>query len=154
MFLGVQQLGFLKLGSRFFDAIAQISVLPVSSVALSSFSKLRDRPDNLKRAYLRLTQFMAVASLPLVFGLGAIADIFVPLVFGEEWLPTVIVLELLGFLMLPGTINWFFAPFMIAVGATGVVLKQSFAQIFVSALFVGVGVRWGVEGVVIAHIFG
>jgi O-antigen/teichoic acid export membrane protein len=152
VFLGVHQLGFLKLGWRFFEAITQISVLPVSSVALSSFSKLRDRPENLRRAYLRLTQFMALASLPAVFGLGAVADVFVPVVFGEKWLPTVVVLELLGFLMLPGTINWFFAPFMMAVGATGVVLKQSIIQIFVSAVLVGIGAQWGLEGVVIGHV--
>lgn len=152
VFLGPQQLGFLRLGWRFFDVIAQLSVLPVSSVALSSLSKLRDNPENLRRAYLRLTQFMALASLPLVFGLGAVADVLVPLVFGGKWLPSVIVLQLLGLLMLPGTINWFFAPLMVAVGKAGVVLRQSVAQVFVSALLIGVGARWGVEGVVVAHI--
>lgn len=151
-FLGPQELGFLRLGWRFFDVIIEISVRPVSSVALSSFSKLRDRMENLRRAYLRLTQFMALLSLPLVFGLGAVADILVPFLLGEKWLQSVFMLQLLGFLMLPGTINWFFAPLMVAVGATGVVLKQSIVQIFVSALLIGIGARWGFEGVVIAHI--
>jgi PST family polysaccharide transporter len=151
-FLGPQELGFLRLGWRFFDAIVQVSVLPVSSVALSSFSKLRDRMENLRRAYLRLTQFIALLSLPLVFGLGAVADILVPLLLGEKWLQSVFMLQLLGFLMLPGTINWFFAPLMVAVGAADVVLKQAVAQAFVAMLLIGIGARWGFEGVVIAHI--
>ena len=61
---------------------------------------------------------MALASLPLAFGIGVVADIFVPLVFGEKWLPSVSVLQLTGFLMLAATINYFFAPLMVAVGVT------------------------------------
>ncbi len=151
-FLGPQQLGFLRLGWRFFDVIVQLAVLPISSVALSTFSKLRDNSEKLRRAYLRLTQFMALASLPIFFGLGAVADIFVPLVFGEKWLPSVGVLQLLGLFILPATINYFFGPLMVAVGMTRVVLKQSVAQIFINAVFLGVGARWGVEGVMIGYL--
>lgn len=152
LFLGPQQLGFLRLGWRFYDVINLLAVTPVSSVALSSFSKLRENPENMRRAYLRLTQFIALASLPMLFGLGAIADVLIPAVFGDKWQPAVPVLQLLGLLMLPGTVNCFFAPLMVAQGSTRVVLKQSIAQVFVSALFLAVGARWGVEGVVAAHI--
>jgi O-antigen/teichoic acid export membrane protein len=126
--------------------------MPVSSVALSSFSKLRERMENLRRAYLRLTQFLSILSLPLVFGLGAVADILVPHLLGEKWLPSVFMLQLLGFLMLSGTINWFFAPLMVAVGAADVVLKQAISQAFLAALLIGIGAHWGLHGVVIAHI--
>lgn len=152
LFLGPQQLGFLRLGWRFFDVVNLLAVTPVSSVALSSFSKMRDNPENMRRAYLRLTQFIALASLPMLFGLGAVADILVPVVFGAKWQPAVPVLQLLGLLMLPGTINCFFAPLMVAQGSTRVVLKQSVGQVFLSALFLAVGARWGVEGVLVAHI--
>lgn len=152
LFLGPQQLGFLRLGWRFFDVINLLAVTPVSSVALSSFSKLRDNPENMRRAYLRLTQFIAIASLPMLFGLGAIADVLIPVVFGDKWRPAVPVLQLLGLLMLPGLINCFFPTLMVAHGSTRVVLKQSVAQIFISALFLSVGARWGVEGVMVAHI--
>jgi O-antigen/teichoic acid export membrane protein len=152
VFLGPQQLGFLRLGWRFFDIIVQVTVLPISGVALSSFSKLRDTPEGLRRAYLRLTQFMALASLPVFFGLGVVADIFVPLVFGEKWLPSVSVLQVLGFIVVPATINYLFAPLMIAVDMTRVVLKQSLGQMFVNAVFLGIGARWGVEGVLIAYM--
>jgi PST family polysaccharide transporter len=152
VFLGAQQLGFLRLGWRFGDVIVQFAVLPIAGVALSSFSKLRDNPESLRRAYLRLTQFMALASLPLFFGLGAVADVLVPLLFGEKWLPGVTVLQLIGFLILPGTINYFFAPLMVAVGATRVVLRQSIVQIVATAFLLGVGARWGIIGVLIAHI--
>jgi len=152
VFLGPQQLGFLRLGWRVFDVIVQFAVMPMSSVALSSFSKLRENPESLRRAYLRLTQFMALASLPAFFGLGVVADVLVPVVLGEKWLPSIGVLQLLGFLILPGTINYFFAPLLVAVGTTRVVLNQSIVQVFVTALLLWAGARWGVEGVLIAHI--
>jgi PST family polysaccharide transporter len=152
IFLGATQVGFLRLGWRFVSVIVDVAVMPISGVALTSFSKVRDDPERLKRAYLRLTQFMAIASLPLFFGLGSIADVFIPLAFGERWLPAVNVLRLLGFLILPGTVNYFFASLMVAIGQPRIVLRQSVAQIFVTAPLLAIGAFWGIEGILIGHI--
>jgi O-antigen/teichoic acid export membrane protein len=76
----------------------------------------------------------------------------VPVVFGQKWLPSVSVLQILGFLILPGTVNHFFAPLMVAVGSTSVVMRQSIIMVFLTALFLWIGARWGMEGVLIAHV--
>jgi PST family polysaccharide transporter len=151
-FLGSAQLGFLRLGWRFLDVIVDVTVTPIASVALSSFSKLRGDLPALRRAYLRLSQFMAIGSLPLFFGLGAVADVFIPLAFGARWLPAVDVLRLLGFLILAGTVNYFFGSVMVAVGQAGVVLRQSVAQIVITAPLLAIGAYWGLEGVLVGHI--
>jgi O-antigen/teichoic acid export membrane protein len=95
---------------------------------------------------------MAIGSLPLFFGLGAVADVFIPLAFGARWLPAVDVLRLLGFLILAGTVNYFFGSVMVAVGQAGVVLRQSVAQIVITAPLLAIGAYWGLEGVLVGHI--
>lgn len=150
--LGPTQLGYLRLGWRFFDLIVQLAVQPVSSVALSTFSRIQKDLPALRRAYLRLTQFMALASLPMFFGLGAIADIFIPLVFGPQWTNSVVVLQSIGFVMLAGTVNYFFGPVMIAVGKARVVLRQSIVQTILTVVLIYLGSEFGILGVLVAII--
>jgi len=150
--LGPTPLGFLRLGWRFFDVLVTVSVNPVTNVALTTFSRLNEDRPAMRRAYLRLTQFMACASLPTFFGLGAVADVMVPVVFGEKWMPSVIVLELLGYVILGSTINFFFSPVMIAVGRSRALLSQSVYQLIVTAGLVYIGTYFGIIGVMIAFI--
>lgn len=150
--LGLAQLGHFRLGWRFFDFIVQFSVSPLTSVALSAFSTIQHDRVKLTRAYLRMTQFIALASLPMFFGLGATADLLVPVVLGDKWKESIVVMQLLGFVMLGGTVNYFFAPVLIAVGKVHVVMRQSAAQIFGTALFVLIGANFGIVGVLGAII--
>ena len=150
--LGLTQLGHFRLGWRFFDFIVQFSVTPLTAVALSTFSTIQTNRERLTRAYLRLTQFVALASLPMFFGLGAIADLLVPVVLGDKWSNSVFVIQMLGFVMLGGIVNYFFAPVLIAVGKVNVVVRQSAAQIFGTAVLVFIGAQFGIAGVLLAII--
>ena len=150
--LGLTQLGHFRLGWRFFDFIVQFSVTPLSAVALSAFSKVQHDPERLTRVYLRLTQFVALASLPTFFGLAATADLLVPVVLGDRWRESIIVMQLLGFVMLGGVVNYFFGTALIAVGKVNIVVRQSVIQIFGTALFVAVGAHFGIIDVLLAII--
>jgi PST family polysaccharide transporter len=150
--LGLAQLGHFRLGWRFFDFMVQFSVTPLSAVALSAFSSIQHDRERLTRAYLRLTQFAAIASLPMFFGLGAIADLLVPVVLGDKWSHSIIVMQMLGFVMLGGVVNYFFGSVLIAVGRVNVVVRQSTAQIFGTAVLVLVGAQFGILGVLLAIV--
>ena len=148
--IGAAQLGLLRLTSRLFDFIAQATVQPVSNVALSTFSQLQNDRAALLRAYLRLTQFMVLGSLPMYFGLGAVADVFVPLVLGEKWASAIVVIQLLAFSRIAAPVNYFFAPVMIAVGKTRVVLRQAIAQVLLTIVLIAIGSFFGIVGVLVA----
>lgn len=150
--LGLTQLGHFRLGWRFFDFIVQFSVTPLTAVALSMFSSIQHDRKRLVRAYLRLTQFVAIASLPMFFGLAAIADLLVPVVLGERWSKSVIVMQMLGFVMLGGVVNYFFGSALIAVGRVSVVVRQSAAQIVGTGVAVFVGAQFGIIGVLLAIV--
>jgi O-antigen/teichoic acid export membrane protein len=150
--LGAAQLGFLRLGWRFFEFIVQFAVNPVANVALTTFSRLQHDLPASRRAYLRLTQFMALASLPMFFGIAAVADVFVPLVLGAKWMNSISVIQLFCLLILAGTVNYFFAPAMIAIGKVGIVVRQSTIQTFGTAVFVFIGAHFGIVGILAATI--
>ncbi len=148
--LGLSQLGHFRLGWRFFDFIVQFTVTPLTAVALSAFSTIQHDHEKLRRAYIRLTQFVALASLPMFFGLGAIADLLVPVVLGDKWSESIVVMQLLGFVMLGGVVNYFFAPALIAVGKVHIVVRQSAAQIIGTGVLVAAGTTFGIVGVLLA----
>ena len=150
--LGLTQLGHFRLGWRFFDFIVQFTVTPLTAVALSTFSTIQHDRERMTRAYLRLTQFVALASLPMFFGLGAISDLMVPVILGDKWSSSIVVMQMLGFVMLGGVVNYFFGSALIAVGKVNVVVRQSAMQIIGTAVLVFVGAQFGIVGVLLAII--
>ena len=151
-FLGPAALGFLRLGWRFRDTLVQLTVQPMTGVALTSLSHLRDDPAARRRAFLRLTQLMAFVSLPIFFGLSVVAEPLLRLLVGPKWLGGVIVFQLLGPLMVAGSINYFFAPMMVAVGRADVVMRQSIAQTAATVPLIWAGSYFGLVGILAAHI--
>jgi O-antigen/teichoic acid export membrane protein len=99
-----------------------------------------------------MTQFMALASLPMFFGLGAVADVFVPLILGAKWAASIIVIQLLGFVKLPGTVNYFFGSAMIAVGKPRIVLRQSIVMLVITPILLYIGAMYGLVGIMVALI--
>lgn len=151
VFLGAAPLGLLRLAWRFFTAIIQVTITPITSVTLSSFSRLRDDLPALRRAYLRMTQLMSLVALPMFFGLGAVAEPLVLEVFGDQWAGAAPVLRFAGLLMLGGMVNYLFGPVMIAVGRSDIVMRQSLVQLGVAVILMLIGVRFGIIGVMAAH---
>lgn len=151
IFLGAAPVGLLRVGWRFSETIVQVAIAPISSVTLSSFSRLKDDLPALRRAYVRMTQVNSLLALPMVFGLGAVAHPLLLAVFGEKWLGAEPVLQLLGVLMLAATVNYFFASAMIAVGRSDIVMRQSLAQLVLTAVLMSIGVQFGIVGVMAAH---
>jgi O-antigen/teichoic acid export membrane protein len=152
LLLGATELGYLRLGWRFFEVIQQVGSNPVTNVSLTAFAHARHDMAAFNRIYFRLSQFLACSSLPLFFGLAATADVMVPLVFGEQWVDSVVVLQMLCLLSLAGTVNSFFAPAMIAIGESRLLLRQATIQVFMTAIFVAVGAQFGIVGVMAAFI--
>jgi O-antigen/teichoic acid export membrane protein len=152
IFLGAYWLGYLRLARRAFEFITQFAVQPITSVALSTFSRLQHDQAALTRAYLRMTQVVAFVVVPVFAGLALTASEFVPLVFGEKWRPSVLLLQLFAVMSLTSPISYFFAPTLNAVGATSVVLRQGILQLLMTVVFTAIAAPFGIVAIVVAQI--
>jgi len=149
--LGARSLGLLRLGWRINDLISQVVIFPITSVALSSFSRLAHDEKALQRAYLRMTQLMALISLPLFFGAAAVSERLIEVVFGHQWVDAAIVLFALAPLAAAGTVNQFFNSMMLACGRPDIVMRQSITQTIVTIVMVAVAANSGIFAVLVAH---
>ncbi|GGE48968.1 lipopolysaccharide biosynthesis protein [Agaricicola taiwanensis] len=151
-FMGPVALGYLRIAWRSFDFIMQFSIIPVVNVALATFSRLRDEPARLKRAYLKMTALASLSIFPICFGVGSVAHVALPIVFGERWMPSAPLMQALSPIAVAATINYFFVPLMTAVGHANWVLRQGLFQLVLSITLTYAASQWSIYAVIAAHV--
>ncbi|KAF1695301.1 lipopolysaccharide biosynthesis protein [Pseudoxanthomonas koreensis] len=67
----------------------------LSRVALPVFSKVSGDPEKLRRGVRMSLSGMMLINVPMMFGLAAVAEVFIVAVLGEQWLPAAPILQVL-----------------------------------------------------------
>ncbi|GAB6162468.1 lipopolysaccharide biosynthesis protein [Desulfothermus naphthae] len=93
--LGSYQLGLYEFAYRIphlvFDRISR----PVGSVVFPALSKVQDDNNKIFTGYVKSVKFVTFIAFPMLFGLAAVADILVPVFWGEQWLSIIKPLQIL-----------------------------------------------------------
>lgn len=84
-FLGIKDLGVYRLGTTFLALISGLFINPILPIAYSSFSRLRDQVPHLRAYFLKVTQLIAIAALPVCLGIVVLAKPISTIVFGSKW---------------------------------------------------------------------
>lgn len=148
--LGKDALGVYSFAMTFSSLPQQEIGSIVSRVAPGIFSRVQHQPHELRRYFLRLTEFVTVLSFPMSVGMALTADLLMPLVLGPQWTQVVIPLRLLcayavfqaSQVMLSHVLMWTgqFRVFMWCSILAGVVMPVA---LYAGAYFFGiVGIGW------------
>jgi O-antigen/teichoic acid export membrane protein len=57
----------------------------IGRVAPGIFSEVQERPDQLRRYFLLLTEFFTLIAFPVALGLALVADLLIPVALGAQW---------------------------------------------------------------------
>lgn len=94
--LGAQALGFYSMA-------ANITLLPIqkispviAKVAFPVFAKIQDDIPLLKRGYMELLKILTFINAPVLIGMAVIAPIAVPVLLGEQWTESVLLIQILA----------------------------------------------------------
>jgi len=93
------QIGFYKWGTELsFMAISEVQH-PFSRALVPGLAKIKDNHQHLIAAYLKALSVMALVSVPIALGFGAVSNELIPLFLGggDKWLPIVPLVEGLVF---------------------------------------------------------
>jgi O-antigen/teichoic acid export membrane protein len=148
--LGTDALGVYSFATTFSSLPQQEIGSIVSRVAPGIFTRVQDQPHELRRYFLRLTEFVTVLSFPMSVGMGLTADLVMPLALGPQWTQVVTPLRLLcaysvfqaSQVMLSHVLMWTgqFRVFMWCSILAGVVMPP---VLYGAAYFFGiVGIGW------------
>jgi PST family polysaccharide transporter len=150
-FLGSGPLGIYSRAYQYARYPRKVVANPILQVFFPAFSRLQDDRQRLSRAFFRAASLMlrlgGLFSLLLIFT----APQFIPLLFGDKWLPMVTVFQLMIIYTLLDPLSMGARNLLMATGYPGVVMRVSLAQIllFIPAV-VGLGLWLNIEGVALA----
>lgn len=91
--LGPVAVGLYSLAMRLYDQVVTLLIRPAYQVVQTGVARAQEDPDAVGRLALGTMRASAVLACPLFLGLGALAPVLVPAVFGARWSAAVPVVQ-------------------------------------------------------------
>lgn len=140
----------------FYTIAYRIALLPatnittlVSRVTFPVYSKLQDNNEKMVKAYLETMKNICFVSIPIAFGLFAIAPQFVIVVLGDRWLPSIPVLQVLSFLGMLWSIAGNTGSVYKSTGRPDILVKFDVVKVIIMVPVLLFSVRYGALGVAV-----
>ncbi|MBZ4689034.1 lipopolysaccharide biosynthesis protein [Cereibacter changlensis] len=122
---------------------------PLARVMIPALSRMADEPHRFRSAFERATGLMLLALLPGVACIIVMADVLIPLMFGENWTGAVAIFTALGFAALMQPVNnpsgWVF----ISQGRSGDFFRSGLLSAAGTTLAVLGGLPFGAVGIAV-----
>jgi O-antigen/teichoic acid export membrane protein len=151
-FMGPATLGLMRVAFRVNDFAGQMVVMPLVSVANADLSAKTHDDVAMCKAYLRLTQASALLMSPILIGLSLVAAEAIPFIFGPHWKGSVPFVQIIGLLGIIAPLNYYFAPAMVALGRSRLILRQGVAQIVLGIGLTLVAAQFSLVAIAISHV--
>jgi O-antigen/teichoic acid export membrane protein len=125
----------------------------ISGVMFPAYSQIQDDKDRIKRIYLQITRLIAFVTFPMMYGLCVVAEPFVSLLLGSQWMGVVPIIQILAPLGAIQSISTLEGNIFLSQGATrlqfitGVISKVFMITAMVVGLYLG-----GLEGIAWAYL--
>jgi len=96
IFLSKEILGIYSYAKQLIEQVRVLITTTFSRVLFSLFAKIKNNLLLLKNTYLNISKYVGFIVLPIFIGIIISAKEFVPIIFGVEWIDTVIYFQVLS----------------------------------------------------------
>jgi len=147
--LNASAVGLFTLSAEIASLIQQAAIAPLKRAFFPGYAKLGD-VEAIKSMLLRAHGIVVLFAAPATIGIGITAELFVPILLGERWLDTVVIIEILALDAFLVAMQGQVRPAFLAVNRPAVTtyLSAVYAFTLIPALLMGVwsaglvGVAW------------
>jgi O-antigen/teichoic acid export membrane protein len=127
-----------NLMSSFFSAL-----FPHLCAVRSNYEKLKSRYiASLKMVYVTVGTFILLQAL--------LAPLYVPIIFGEKWIPAIPILMIICLSQLPEPLFWSGCILLNAIDKSLITLYLEMTFVSLYTISILIGVKWGILGVALA----
>jgi O-antigen/teichoic acid export membrane protein len=146
-FVGPAALGhYSRAYSLMLLPLTQVSRV-IGQVMFPALSAIQNDKPRIVRIYLKSVSIIGLITFPMMTGLFAVSDHFIPAVLGDKWLGAIPILKVfcwIGLLQsVTSTVGWIY----LSQGRSGLILIMGTIFSIVFGVSFVVGMRWGVVGV-------
>ncbi|HAL39728.1 MAG TPA: lipopolysaccharide biosynthesis protein [Polaromonas sp.] len=146
--LGATLLGQYQNARSLTDEIRVRMVQPVQRVLFPAFSAIQNDADRFRDGILRSGRLLALTFTPMGFGVAAVAPELVRVLYGEQWLPMIPILQVISIASGLGAAASIGSPIFNATNRVGLSFNLYFIQTLLAIAFMLFGSQWGLMGVV------
>ncbi len=152
VFLGPVALGYYSVAYRVLLIMRQLLTSTFTLVALPAFSKLQKEPQRLTKAYTEATGLLSLVAFPVFLGLSILAPEVVRGLFGEQWIPSVPVMQVLCFVGIVQSTSFLNATVIVSMGCPSWQLAIAFLNTLANVVAFAIVVKWGILAVAAAFV--
>jgi PST family polysaccharide transporter len=124
----------------------------IAEVLFPAFSSIQDQKDKLVKAVLSTIRYLELVITPLALGLVVAADPIIRVVFGEQWLDAIPIMQILAVYSLVHSIGFNFGDVYKAIGRPEISIKITIPTMLFRLFALWVGAQFGLIYVAWAHL--
>ncbi len=144
---GPQQLGYYSRAYGLLMLPLTAVVRPFNSAVYPAMSRLQSEPERWRRLFLSSVATITCLTAPLTGLLVLLADELIPLLFGDQWLPSIDLFRVLSISMMVHPVYTAAGLLSFTLGRSRRMLYASVASTAVYTIAFVIGVNWGAMGV-------
>lgn len=150
--LGATALGNYSNAKSLTDEIRVRMVQPLQRVLFPAFAAIQTEQERFQRGILRSARLLSFMFIPIGFGMAAEAEILIRILYGDQWLEMIPLLQLTALATGFGATTSVSNAIFNAKNEVGLSFRLFLLSTALSALFIVVGSHWGLLGVVWARL--
>ena len=150
--LGDIALGIYAVAYRGLQILEQVLAKTGTIVAFTAFSRLQGQLERMREAFYESTRAASVITMPVFIGVSMLAPFAVPLVFGEQYVQSGQVLQVLALIGVLHGVSYFDYAVYNGVGRPDLVLKLLAVNTVANVVLFFVVARWGIVAVAAAYV--
>ena len=150
--IGAAAVGVYRTAWRTIDVIAHSAISPFSQVSLHALTRLQDDLPAFRKAYLRIVSVSAALAFPAIIGFAVLAPDAVTLIFGPRWTESGQIARVLGFIVVPFSLNYFAGPALAVLGRSGTLARLAAFQATLTILLTLAAAPFGLTAIAAAYV--
>jgi O-antigen/teichoic acid export membrane protein len=151
-FINKRQLGEYGRSNAFLMLPVVNVTAVISRVILPSLAHIQDDKPRVAAIYFQAARFIAAITFPMMIGLAVVAHPFVLVIFGEQWLGMVPMLQCFSVLGILASLNSLHDPVIVSQGRTDLLFRLAPFEKGLLILAIFGGLYWGVFGIIICKM--
>ena len=149
--LGSEALGLYSLAYKLMLYPLQNISAVIGKVLFPAFSKIQNKLEKVRKAYLKMTEAISLITFPMMVALFAMAPEFINIFLGTRWVAMTTVLRIFCICGIFQAIAKNTGTIYLSQGRPDIQFKLQFLGTTIVTLSVLIGLRWGVNGVALFY---